>query len=167
MTQKSQALVEQTVKIWSAREKRHWLVLIDCVTLENHLKFDHPLVYVRVFPIARESSEVLHIKSAKFAFVVITKQLYLAMYEDFFRSLIRDFVESHHQILRNVTTSSYPQLLKTWHVAHVNQIFMQSSSDLQDMTIDNELCCFSNVSPLQGMDSLCDLVELWLHMLTG
>jgi hypothetical protein len=120
-------------------------------TFDNHLCFCHSF----------------HFQSNLFAIIVITRQFYPELYWTFFRSIIRDFDQSPDPVTPECRFLLISSLLKSWRISNGNQIFVQSSSDLQYITVDTKLSCFSGFNPLRVIDSLCNPVHLWIHILSG
>jgi hypothetical protein len=107
------------------------------------------------------------IKSDAFSIIAITSQFYPELYWHFFKSLIRDFEQSPEPVTPECRFLLISSLLKSWHLTDGNQIFVQSSSDLQYVTLDTKLSCFSYFNPLRVIDSACTPLQLWTHVVSG
>jgi hypothetical protein len=107
------------------------------------------------------------VKSDTFTIVVITSQFFPDLYWAFFKALVSDFEQSPDPVTPECRFLIISSLLKSWRIANGNQIFVQSSSDLQYVTLDAKLACFANFNPFRVLDPGCGLLPLWVHVVGG
>jgi hypothetical protein len=103
----------------------------------------------------------------EYSIVTITSQQMPHLYWTFFQAVIEDFKSSSWTVSPECRFTLIVTLLKSWRYTTENEIFVQSSSETNYITVDRRLTCFCNFNPYSVIDCQVNPIDLWHMVVTG